>query len=524
MPTGNQRRIQEQRGLRRFVGWFVVLIALTSSMPPSPAAGQFVIDADYDNGSLDLANTTIVGNTIQLSGRDNFNPGSWKWLNFSVSEVAGSQLTFEIDDNFATGASRLDNHAMVYSYDRDNWFFFDNNDHNNGQQRFTFFNNGPFTEHTVFVAYGLPYSYQDVVGHTALVRQSTWVTAPTSADTNLVIGQSPGGIDDLGRAISQRDIFGYRITDPSNQVSKAKIVISSGVHANESLANHTVEGLVNFLISDEFSAAALRKVADFYVYPMTNVDGRFAGYNRSTVQHIDRDPNRFWREDLYADMNDIQTVAEAMKTDTGQQIEYFIDFHSATDTSQHYGILDFDLGFHLDPFWQNLLALEPSLGSQDASLINWTAQKFGLERLDADFTMTFETEFIPGENIDRFHDLGRNVGMAFEQSLVLLADINFDGLLDADDWLVFVANLESDLSGLPQIDAYQRGDLNLDGANNVVDFGLFKSTYEQTNGAGSFAAMLANIPEPNSLLMMTALAIPFVVWRRSRQWPGPQQA
>lgn len=310
---------------------------------------QLAINGDFDNGSIDLANTLVSGSTVNLAGRDNFNTGDWKWLYFSVDQTSGVRPTFQIGDNFASGSDRLANHEMVYSYDQQTWQFFDNNGWNSAQGTYTFFNNGPFTQNTVFVAYGLPYPYQDVVDHTVQVRQSAWASPTTSGDANLVIGQSPGGIDDLGRTIEPRDIFGYRITDPTSAGPKEKIVIASGVHANESLANHTVEGLINFLISDEFEAAALRKVADFYVYPLANPDGRFAGYNRSTVQHVDRDPNRFWREDLYTDMTDIQTVAEAMKTDTGQNIEYFIDFHSFTNTTQHFGILDFDLDFHLDP-------------------------------------------------------------------------------------------------------------------------------------------------------------------------------
>ena len=63
-------------------------------------------------------------------------------------------------------------------------------------------------------------------------------------------------------------------------------MLVGGVHANETLGNFTLEGLVDFLVSDDLEAAQLRRYAEFYVYPMANPDGRYAGYNRSTVQFV----------------------------------------------------------------------------------------------------------------------------------------------------------------------------------------------------------------------------------------------
>ncbi len=318
-----------------------------------------------------------------------------------------------------------------------------------------------------------------------------------------MIGSTAGGVDDLGRNIPSHDLLGYVVTDTAFSFDKSKIVINGGVHSNETLANHVIEGFTDFLVSENLEAARLRRYAEVYVYPMSNPDGRQAGYNRSTVQHVDRDPNRFWREGLYDDMDDIETVAEAMKVDTGGNIDYFIDVHSNADTNQHFGILDFDRGFDMDPFWQSFLQLEPDTGSQDASLINWTAQRFGLDRLFADFTMTLETEFIPGENIDRFQEFGHNLVRAMDTAHTVPADLNFDTALDSNDWLIFVAHSEVDLSGLLPIQAYEFGDLDGDGQNSISDFTIFKDAYELQNGSGSFAQMLASIPEPSASFLWT---------------------
>ena len=250
----------------------------------STAWGAITLDADFDHGGLDEANSFVSGNLVQLAGRDNYNTGQWKWLYFSAAGVNNQQPTFRIDDNFDTGGSDLVNHAMVYSYDQENWSFFENNARNSSAGTFTFSNNTAFTQDEVWVAYGLPYPASRVASHTAQLVTNPWVSPTTSGNSALVIGQSPGGIDDLGRSIAPQDMFGYKISDLSEPGPKKKIALVSGVHSNETLGNYTLEGLVDFLVSDEWEAAVLRRYADFYVYPLANPDGRFAGYNRSTVQ------------------------------------------------------------------------------------------------------------------------------------------------------------------------------------------------------------------------------------------------
>jgi hypothetical protein len=352
----------------------------------------------------------------------------------------------------------------------------------------------------VYVAYGLPYPNQRAIHHTAQLVNSPWVTPTASASANLVIGQSPGGVDDLGREIAPRDMFGYRITDPTVAGPKVKVGLVGGVHANETLGNFALEGLVNFLVSDDLAAAILRKYADFYVYPMANPDGRFAGYNRSTVEHESLDPNRAWDPPNYGGLDDIKLVGDALLADTGGGVDYFIDFHSTVvGKSGHYANIPFDAWS--DPFWLAFLQREPTVATQGAALVDLTGVRFGRVELGAQFTATFETQFIAGENIDRFHTLGENLGRAWREVLATPADFNFDGTLDGEDWLLLLAGAESDLSDLSPVEAYAHGDLDGDGLNNVIDFGLFKTAYESAHGVGSFAQLFVNVPEPAALLL-----------------------
>jgi hypothetical protein len=484
----------------------LVVSALGTVLAASPVAAVITLDADFDSGSLDESRSSVAGNAVTLAGRDNFNSGQWKWLYFSANNVAGLHIDFRIDDDFATGGGNLVGHEMVYSYDQQTWAFFDNNVRIASQDLFTFSNNGVFTQNQVYVAYGLAYPFSRTVDHVAAVAASPWVAPTASANTALVVGQSPGGVDDLGRTIASRDIFGYKISDSGSTAPKAKVVLVGGVHANETLGSLTLEGLVDFLLGDTVEAGVLRKRAEFFVYPMANPDGRYAGYNRSTVQHESLDPNRHWTPPNYGGLDDIEVVGDAMIADTAAEADYLIDFHSdVAGKTGHYGNVLPE--WQSNPLWTNLLQLEPEIDTNNALLVDDTAAKFGRDVLGADFSITFETQFLPGENVERFLELGRNWGRAFFRALNVFGDLDLDGVLDGQDWLLLAAGAETDLTGLSPTEAYLRGDLDGDGVNSVIDFGLFKDAYEQAHGGGSFAAMLAEVPEPAAGLLAALAAV-----------------
>lgn len=505
--------------------------------PASWAGAVITLDADFDSGSLCLTPSnacddngvasSVNGNVVTLIGRDNFNAGQWKWVYFQASGVTGQVVNFEIGDDFTTGSANLVGHKMVYSYDQQNWSFFDNNALLGAQNKFVFSNNAAFTEDTVYVAYGLPYPYQRTVDDTGGIASSPWVSPTTSGNGTLVVGQSPGGVDDIGRAIAARNLYGFKITDAAASGPKKKIVVSSGVHANETVGNWTLEGLIEFLVSDELAAAQLRRYAEFYVYPMVNPDGRFAGNNRTTVQVDDVDPNRAWNPPSYVEPGntstvlDVARVGNAMRSDTGQDIDYMIDFHSTVNHSipYHHGLILAE--WQSDPFWLAVRSREPAVLTAGAALVDFTAAKFGRDVLGAEFSATFETLFVADENVDRFLDLGRNFGLAWHDVFHVAADLNFDGVLNGQDWLAFVAAAETDLAGLSSIERYERGDLDGDGVNSILDFVLFKQIYLQEHGAGAFEAMLRQVPEPNavSLVLSSGLVLAAVCAHSRRGRP-----
>lgn len=400
---------------------------LSASLPLAGEEG-IAFDQDFDSGSLLLSGTRIEGDTVYLEGRDNYNPGRWKWIHFSMGGVEGRSLSFEISNRFATGVSRLDGLRFVYSHDEVRWRFFDEAEHDREAGVYRFRNREPFAADRVWVAYSIPYPYRRAADLVAWLRGSEYVFPTASSDQRLVLGLSPGGVDDLGREIPPHEIFGFLLTDGEAAGPKERVVILSGVHANETPAGHVTEGLLLFLAGEEEEARQLREAAEFYVYPMVNPDGRYAGYNRGGVQHPERDTNRFWHEELYGDMPDIQLVAEAMKRDAGGgEVAFFLDFHSWSDTRRHFVFAEESI--RGTRFWARLTELEPEMGLRTFEVGDEEAMReagrsswFAARRLGARHAMIPETMFRAGEGAARYRRMGRRFGLALHAELVAAAE------------------------------------------------------------------------------------------------------
>ncbi|KRX02569.1 hypothetical protein PPERSA_11909 [Pseudocohnilembus persalinus] len=75
---------------------------------------------------------------------------------------------------------------------------------------------------------------------------------------------------------------------------KKRIIISARTHAGESVSSFIVQGIINFLLSDDEQARLLRKCYIFTIFPMVNPDGVILGNNRVSISG--RDLNRRWKK------------------------------------------------------------------------------------------------------------------------------------------------------------------------------------------------------------------------------------
>lgn len=472
------------------------------SIAATSASAQLTLNANFDHASLKSYTVTGVAATptVNLVGRDNyFGSGQWRWMYFNAANVLNTRPTFSISDNFAGGGSALNSHAMVYSYDAVNWNFFDQNARAGG--RYTFSNATQFTSNSVYVAYAVPYSYGKSVQHTQDVLASEWATPTVSGTAQGVIGQSAGGTDDMGRAVSPRNIYAYRITNPASDSptrAKKKVVISTGMHAGETLGTHTYQGLVDFLISDDPRAVVLRGVAEFYCYPTMNPDGRFAGNNRATVQNPNVEPNGRWNPSLWTNHAEIRENGLAMIADVdvtpGAIVDAYIDFHSTIPSfpGDDFAFIEYEQGDHLAPFWQNVKALQPNILDTDSTGSSWTSANFAEAFLGAQVDITFETQFGRRRNVSYYNDMGRNFGLAFAMAYEpTKGDTNFDGIVNFDDLLALAQHY-----GTTSDQNWETGDFNYDGDVDFDDLLLLAQHYGSgAIHAGEWAALSQRDPQ-----------------------------
>lgn len=498
------------RAIRSAPTTAIVLAAAIAALP-IPARAAITLDANFDHGSLKTY--SVAGSTVNLVGRDNyFGSNRWRWVYFKASGVNGQTPNFRISTNFAGGSGAIANQNFRYSYDNENWTPFDN--HGIAGGTFNFSNSTTFNQDDVWVAFSLPYSYGRAADRVAQYKLSPYVSPTISANSDLVIGQSPGGIDDLGRVIAPRDTWGFKITDSATPAAgKTQIVLASGLHAQEVLGTHTLEGTLEWLLSTDPRAAELRKAAEFYVYPMLNPDGRFAGYNRSTVHTPNQDPNRDWSPtdpgNTWFDEPEIQLSGEAMLADlqiaTGGQADYFIDYHSTITTSadaDDFMFLHPEKGHLNDPFWQRLMDETTTLTWEQSTSTGPTSANFGEVELGAHFDATFETAFHPSRGEDYYDELGKDVGVAFFMALARKdADINADGF-------VGIADLNFLLSRWNQ--AVPKGDRDAgdiagigDGFIGIDDLNLLLSNWNTgTPGTPPPPGLAAAVPEPGTAVLL----------------------
>jgi hypothetical protein len=439
------------------------------------------LSQDFDSGSLDVSASSVVGSNIRLVGRatwsDPFYADYYRWLYFRASGVQGQTPQFRVDESTFLGS--LSGHRFVYSYDQSQWQFFDQGSFSGAD--YVFQNNLPFQQNEVYVAYALPYAVARTTERISAWRQSPYVTRTSSSSSDLLLGYSAAGLDDSGRFVPPQPLYGLRVTDPTATGPKQKVVLASGAHSAETTGNHVLEGMVDFLLSDDLSASQLRSRAEFYIYPQVNPAGRFAGYYRSNPENPSKDYNRYFNNP--SGFTDLSIITAAMRADTASDVDYIFDFHSWWGPWSDDNFV-FTVSNQVNsPFLQSLLALEPTLDvvsspGSPGMLRIWGMSPSGL---NAEFAYTPEFGFHPFVHEERYDTYGRNFALALRNILgtPVACDLNADlacNLADID-LLTSLGDLTLGLVGLDP-----KFDLSGDGIVNQQDLSQWLSRAALHNG------------------------------------------
>ena len=130
-----------------------------------------------------------------------------------------------------------------------------------------------YTSDEVYVAYTVPYTYSQVQTHIEFLKGLD--------DENYYnflryesAGVSRGGVD----------VPVIKVTSvEKGKKEKPIIVVISRQHSGETHSSFIVHGLINFLLSKDFTANKLRKEFEWWILPCVNPDGVIIGNYRANT-------------------------------------------------------------------------------------------------------------------------------------------------------------------------------------------------------------------------------------------------
>jgi hypothetical protein len=232
-----------------------------------------------------------------------------------------------------------------------------------------------------------------------------------SSNGNFVLGQSYGWESPYA---PKQNLYGFMITNPDSSLPRTKVVLISGNHNTEYSGNWALQGMLDFLISNDTRAAQLRNLAEFYVYPLVNPDGRYTKSGRGNRELSSLgydDHNRVWDQ---TGISTIDAFTSAMILDTGGVAEYFFDFHN----NAAYNCLLAIASMTTSDFCIALTKQEPTIriladdGEQGMARL-WVMSSSGL-----DATYAFTPEFTSTLSATKYRQMGQNYAMALYETLI----------------------------------------------------------------------------------------------------------
>ena len=258
-----------------------------------------------------------------------------KWRNWWYVSLSGvfidSAFTFNIDDAYPSDNRGWEyDYTPIYSYDNKTWQRFELDDlketlkEDAGTVTRTIQITKKFTENKVWLSRFYPYSTDDFDQFYAQLLQ----TAAQGTLTKETLGYSP---------VLNKPIELVTMTNPAvPEADKKRVWIHTRTHSAETGGSFLVEGLMNFLASDDPNAKIAMDNLIFHIVPVHNPDGVNAGNYRlnGKSENLEvlwlRDPNDPWYLSAEAPVEN-QILNAAMRNLTGKEGEFTLalNLHSS---------------------------------------------------------------------------------------------------------------------------------------------------------------------------------------------------
>ncbi|MBW2275395.1 MAG: hypothetical protein JRG96_19180, partial [Deltaproteobacteria bacterium] len=315
-----------------------VSILLLVALFETGARAQLQIDSSFDSASIGPATIDDQNHVIDFQVVSDALSYEY-WTNFWLSGVLGLEVTLNITNAdqvpFLYNDDPSGEVQMVYSYDGENWSRLTSHSYASPVYTVT----QTFTENDVQIATFFPYSHERMSSFVDTVSGSEWAAKAI-----------------LGPSHQFRDIDLLIITNPAIPIGNKKVIYIIGrQHAAEAAGSHMLEGLIEFLVADDVYAAGFRDNYVWYIVPMVNPDGVYAGNSRANSEG--NDPNRDWHPSN-TDTVEVNLVRnDVAGRNAAYGIDMFIDWHSQMND---------------DGVWENFM-YAPSGNLLFTTLSDWTA-------------------------------------------------------------------------------------------------------------------------------------------------------
>ncbi len=279
-----------------------ILIASYSSSRSNIGVQLSNIDIDIESGSgASFGRSKVNEFTFKL--RQDVNSSIKHWFYFLLRNALGEKVTFRIadyDDSLFGINLRM---KPVYSYDGENWIFFENV--RNTSSFFIF--SQIFEEDTVWIGAAIPYTYSKLEEYLDSIEILEDVHR-----------------ESLGSSSDGNSIELITITDQSiSYENKQTIWITTGHHPSETSGMWVVRGIINSILSDQ----DLRRKYVWKINPMLNPDGVVDGYTRYDSDGFDL--NREWDDEMEMEPEISSVYSAIVKFLKYDSIDLIADFHSS---------------------------------------------------------------------------------------------------------------------------------------------------------------------------------------------------
>jgi hypothetical protein len=290
---------------------FVLFLNISCSSP------DINLSQDFDHGSLgDMKETSpgyFKGKTAHWLKRDGIGD-QYYWFYFRADHVTGKTLSIELQD--LIGVYRGNPHLVytdhtqpVFSYDRENWERITDVSYDSASHTFIF--SESFQQDSVWIAYAHPYPWSRLEQLTGKIRDQEYVS-----------------LENIAKTAEGREIRLVTITDPQAEAENKKTVLIMALqHAGEDAGGFLVEGLIDYLLSEDPGAQQAREKFIFHVIPMMNPDGMVNGITRYNTAM--EDLNNIWLNDERAqpEVTGVKSWVDRWYAE-GNAIDLFIDVHN----------------------------------------------------------------------------------------------------------------------------------------------------------------------------------------------------